>query len=295
MMTCSYGNAERLAPRPGYRDVLLQSAASLSSRFNEKNGVIKSWNRFTPWSDALTFSYPVIIDNMMNLEMLLYASKISGDAKYRNIAVKHADATLKNHFRENFSTHHVVLYDDESPTVIAKHTAQGFSDNSTWARGQAWAIYGFTMFYRETRDAKYLAAAAKAADFYLANLPEDKIPYWDFNAGQEGYTPGEKSHATKFQGKPKDASAGAIVCSALFELGELSGNSGYIQAAVEILHRLASPAYRATLGANANFLLMHSAGSIPHATEIDKPLVYADYYFLEALIRYRKLKTAKTE
>lgn len=289
MMYCSYGNAERLAPKPEYKKILTESAGSLATRFSEKTGVIKSWNSFRPWNDTTQYRYPVIIDNMMNLEMLFYASKVSGDKKYYNIAVKHADATLKNHFREDFSTCHVVAYDTVSPAVKSKSTAQGFSDNSTWARGQAWAIYGFTMVYRETKDPRYLNAAMKAVDFYLRNLPKDRVPLWDFNVGMAGYTPGNKSYAMEFREKLRDASAAAIVCSALFELAEFVNRKSYTDAAVKMLHSLASPAYRAALGTNANFLIMHCVGSIPHQSEIDKPLVYADYYFLEALCRYKKL------
>ncbi|MDU1903167.1 MAG: glycoside hydrolase family 88 protein [Dysgonomonas sp.] len=289
MMYCSYGNAERLAPKPGYKDILIQSAESLSSRFTENTQNIKSWNYRKAWNDTVEWFYPVIIDNMMNLEMLFYASKVSGNKKYYDVAVKHSDATLKNHFREDFSTYHVVDYDTITGKVLDQATCQGFSDNSTWARGQAWAAYGFTMVYRETKDVKYLDAAVKAMDFYLKNLPEDLVPLWDFNVGEAGYTPEGKSYAVEFQEKLKDASAAAIVCSALFELGEYVKDKGYTDKGIMMLESLASPAYRAKLGENANFILMHSVGSIPHINEIDKPLVYADYYFLEALVRYRNL------
>lgn len=292
MMFCSYGNAERLAPKPEYKDILIQSAKSLASRFNETTQTIKSWDYRKAWNDSTEWFYPVIIDNMMNLEMLFYASKISSDKTYYNIAVKHADSTLKNHFRENFSTYHVVDYDTLTGEVLDRATCQGFSDNSTWARGQAWAVYGYTMVYRETKDLKYLDAATKAADFYLKNLPEDLVPIWDFNVGETGYTPEGTSYAVGFQEKLKDASAAAIVCSALFELGELTNKQSYIDLAIKMLKSLSSPTYRAALGTNANFLLMHSVGSIPHKTEIDKPLVYADYYYLEALNRYKNLKNS---
>lgn len=291
MMYCSYGNAERLAPKSEYKDILIESANSLSSRFSEKTQVIKSWNRFKPnTNNPVAYDYPVIIDNMMNLEMLFYASKVSGDKKFYDIAVKHADMTRKNHFRDDFSTYHVVSYDTISPNVLSRNTAQGFSDNSTWSRGQAWAIYGFTMAYRETKEKRFLDVATKAADYYLKNLPEDLIPLWDFNVGMEGYIPGERSYAVEFQEKLRDASAGAIVCSALFELGELANNKAYTEKAIKMLHSLASPVYRAQLSTNADFLIMHCVGSIPHKSEIDKPLVYADYYFLEALVRYKNLK-----
>ncbi|MDR0331955.1 MAG: glycoside hydrolase family 88 protein [Dysgonamonadaceae bacterium] len=289
MMYCSYGNAIRLAPKPEYKDILIQSAGSLSTRFDERVGAIKSWNRFRPWGDTTVYHFPVIIDNMMNLEMLFYASRVTGNPQYYDISVKHSDATLKNQFREDFGTWHVVCYDPESPTVLGKFTSQGYSDNSTWARGQAWAIYGYTMTYRETGDKRYLDVATKAADFFLKHLPEDLIPVWDFNVGMEGFTPGERSNAVVFKEKLRDASAAAIVCSALFELGQLANNQSYIDTAIEMLRSLASPAYRAELGTNANFLLMHSVGALPQGYEIDTPLVYADYYFLEALVRYRNL------
>lgn len=290
MMYCSYGNAERLAPKPEYKDILVESAQSLSTRFSEKTKTIKSWNYRKSWDETYEMFYPVIIDNMMNLEMLFYASKITGDKKYYDIAVTHSESTLKNHFRDDFTTYHVVNYDTISGKVLNQATNQGFSDNSMWARGQAWAIYGFTMVYRETKDTKFLDAATKAAEVYLKNLPEDLVPYWDFNVGQEGYEALGKSHAVEFQGKDlRDASAAAIVCSALFELAEYANNPSYTEKAIKMLHNLASPAYRAPLGENADFLLMHSVGSIPHKSEIDKPLVYADYYFLEALVRYKNL------
>ena len=289
MMYCSYGNAERLASKPEYKDILIESANSLSTRFNDKINAIKSWNSFSTWDDSFKSSYPVIIDNMMNLEMLFYASRVTGDKRYYNIAVKHADTTIKNQFREDFTTYHVVSYDTISGEAVNKATAQGFSDNSTWARGQAWAIYGFTMVYRETNNKKYLDVATKAADIYLKNLQEDLVPVWDFNVGEEGYLPGNRSYAVDFHEKLRDASAAAIVCSALFELGEFTNNKSYTDTAVRMLHSLSSPAYRATLGSNANFILMHCVGSIPHKSEIDKPLVYADYYFLEALTRYKRL------
>ncbi len=290
MMYCSYGNAERLAPKPEYKDILIQSAQSLSSRYSDVTKCIKSWNYRKAWNDTTEWFYPVIIDNMMNLEMLFYASKVSGDKRYYDIAVSHANTTLKNHFRDDFSTYHVVDYDTITGVVKDQATCQGYSDNSTWSRGQAWAIYGYTMMFRETKDSSYLNAAIKATDFYLKNLPEDLVPLWDFNVGQEGYTPEGKSYAVEFKEKLRDASAAAIVCSGLFELGQLSNNKTYIDKAVKMLQSLASPNYRAALGSNGNFILMHSVGSIPHKNEIDVPLCYADYYFLEALVRYKNLK-----
>ncbi|MDL2320400.1 glycosyl hydrolase family 88, partial [Alistipes sp. OttesenSCG-928-B03] len=174
--------------------------------------------------------------------------------------------------------------------VEGRKTWQGYSDNSTWARGQAWAIYGFTMTYRETRDQRYLDAATRAADWYLERLPEDMIPFWDFNVEQEGFTPDYRSYAVEYTGADKkDASAAAIVCSALFELAELSGNAAYSEKALAMLESLASPAYRAPVGENGGFMIMHCTGGLPQHVEIDVPLVYADYYFMESLVRYNKL------
>lgn len=289
MMFCSYGNAYRLTGKPEYKDIIIKSAESLASRFSEKTQAIKSWDYAKAWNDTTEWFYPVIADNMMNLELLFAGSELSGDKRLYDIAVAHANTTLKDHLRDDFSSYHVVDYDAETGAVKDKATHQGYSDNSTWSRGQAWIIYGFTLMYRETNDPEYLDIAVKATDYYLKNLPGDLIPVWDFNAGQEGYNPEGKSYAVTYKEKKRDASAGAIVCSALFELGELSGNAGYIDKATKMLQALASPAYRAESGKNGNFILMHSVGSIPHNSEIDKPLVYADYYFLEALTRYKKL------
>lgn len=291
MMYCSYGNAYRLAPKEEYKDILIESAQSLCSRFNPVTQTIKSWNYRKAWDGQTEWFYPVIADNMMNLEMLFAAYRLSGRQEFYDVAVRHADATIKNHLREDFSSYHVVDYDTITGAVKAQATCQGYSDNSTWSRGQAWLIYGFTMMYRETKDRRYLDVAEKTADYYLANLPEDLVPYWDFNVGQEGYAPGPFSKAFHYREKHRDASAAAIVCSALFELAGHTGKEHYNQKAVAMLHSLASPAYRAEEGQNACFILEHSVGSIPHDSEIDKPLVYADYYFLEALLRYKRNTT----
>ncbi|MDR0938868.1 MAG: glycoside hydrolase family 88 protein [Mediterranea sp.] len=289
MMYCSYGNAERLAPDTTYNPILVRSAQSLATRFSPRTQTIKSWNRRKAWNDTTTWYYPVIIDNMMNLEMLFYASRVSGDKRYYDIARQHAETTMRNHFRKDFTTYHVVDYDTLSGRVLHRATCQGYSDNSTWARGQAWAIYGYTMTYRETRDPRFLRVAEKATAAYLRRLPSDLVPRWDFNAGMKGYRPEGSSYAVRFPGTElRDASAAAIVCSALFELGELTGKRRYTRLAIEMLHSLASPAYTARPGTNADFLLTHCVGSIPHENEIDKPLVYADYYYLEALCRYKR-------
>jgi unsaturated chondroitin disaccharide hydrolase len=290
MMYCSYGNAYRITKKEAYKDILLQSAKSLSTRFNPVTGTIKSWNTFASWHGEKKYNFPVIIDNMMNLELLFFASKISGDTSFRHVAVTHALNTMKNQIRPDFSSYHVVCYDTVSGKVLARETAQGYSDNSTWSRGQAWGIYGFTMAYRETRDPRFLKTAKGMADFYLNSktLPADGVPYWDFNAGQPGYTPGVNSHAKGFGLSNRDASAAAITASALFELANYPGTSSkrYRESAIKILRTLSGPEYLARENTNGNFLLKHSVGSIAHGFEIDSPLVYADYYYLEALKRY---------
>lgn len=289
VLYCSYGNALRLAPRPGYQEILITAARSLCTRFDEKVQAIRSWNYRQGW-DGSEWFYPVIIDNMMNLELLLYAYKATGDRTYYDVATAHANTTLKNHFRADGSSYHVVNYDPATGLVLHRATCQGYSDNSTWARGQAWAIYGYTMMYRETGIRTYLDAARKFTGYYLSRLPDDCVPWWDFDAGQDGYIPQGDSYALRSDKLVKDASAAAIVCSALFELGELANEKAYIQAAERMLRTLASPEYRAPESENGGFLLRHCTGSFPHRSEIDVPLVYADYYFLEALIRYKRYR-----
>lgn len=292
MMYCSYGNAYRLTGNSAYRDILVQGARSLSTRFNPVTRSIKSWNVFKSWHGQQVYNYPVIIDNLMNLELLFFATRVTGDTSFRHIAVSHAETAMYNQVRPDYSSYHVVCYDTTNGKVLARETAQGYADNSTWSRGQAWGVYGFTMIYRETGDPRFLKTAVGMADWFLENkhLPKDKVPYWDFNVGEDGYRPGARSNANNVKAKFRDASAAAIVSSALFELsGYVSKEKGnkYRSAAITMLHSLASPAYRSPEGRNGNFILMHSVGSIPHNTEIDVPLVYADYYFMEALQRYK--------
>ncbi|HET7896345.1 MAG TPA: glucuronyl hydrolase, partial [Flavisolibacter sp.] len=234
---------------------------------------------------------PVIIDNLMNLELLFLASKVTGDPVYKNVAIHHAETTMKKHIRADYSSYHVVDYDTLTGKVLAQQTCQGFADNSTWARGQAWGIYGYTMIYRETGDKRFLQTAQKMADWYMnnRNLPTDKIPYWDFNVGQKGYTAQWNYQPGKINYKVRDVSAAAIVSSALFELSGYLGSEGkkYRDFATSSLETLGTANYLASPGTNAFFLLKHAVGSFPHGAEIDVPIVYADYYYLEALLRSR--------
>lgn len=292
MMFCSFGNAERIAPKPEYKEILVTSAKSLSARFHPAVGCIKSWDRVKSLDGKTELRYPVIIDNMMNLELLFYASRVTGDPTFRDIALRHARTTMKNHVRPDFSSYHVVNYDSETGAVRSRETHQGFADNSTWARGQAWGIYGFTLVYRESKEKVFLETAAKMADFFLAHLPSDTIPDWDFNVNQPGYEPKWNYDPARFPGIPKDASAAAVAASALIELSGYVGSrqaKKYLKAAEDFLTALSSTKYKAAIGENGNFLLKHSTGNAPAYSEIDVPLTYADYYFMEAMKRYKAL------
>jgi unsaturated chondroitin disaccharide hydrolase len=280
MMYCSYGNLNRISPNEAYKKILVNAARSLASRFNPTVGCIRSWGR----SDDTTM-FRVIIDNMMNLELLFWAARETGDQSLYNIAVTHAETTMKNHFRPDYSSYHVVVYNPQTGAVMQKQTAQGAADSSAWARGQSWGLYGYTLLYRETKNRKYLAQAQHIADFILNNphLPADKIPYWDYDA------PG-------IPDTYRDASAAAVMASALIELSGYSNNrlaKQYLAVAETILRTLSSAAYKAKKGENGGFILKHSVAHFPKQTEVDSPLPYADYYYVEAMTRYKKKFNAK--
>ncbi|AHW60594.1 Rhamnogalacturonyl hydrolase YesR [Draconibacterium orientale] len=266
----SYGQGYRLTHNPEYRDVLVQSAQTLITRFNPTIGCIRSWDH-----NQDKWQFPVIIDNMMNLELLFWATHETGDSVFYNIAVSHALTTLENHFRDDYSCYHVVDYDSETGKAVAHATHQGFSDASAWSRGQAWALYGYTMVYRETENPVFLEQAKHIASYILShpNLPEDLIPYWDFDAPQ-------------IPNEPRDVSAAAIIASALLELKNYvpEEKNYYEEKALLILSNLTEK-YRSPKGRNYGFLLTHSTGSKPHDSEVNVPIVYADYYYLESLIR----------
>ncbi len=269
MIGCSYGNALRLSQDDSIKTVIINTAESLITRFDPTIGCIRSWE-FGDWN------YPVIIDNMMNLELLFRASELSGDTKYRDIAITHANTTMENHFRPDWTSYHVVSYNDDG-TVECRQTHQGKSDDSAWARGQAWGLYGYTMCYRKTGNAQYLALARNIADMIMSNvLTDDAVPLWDYSAPD-------------LQRTPRDASAGAITSSAMLELSTMvdPDQSGkYFAYGERILESLSSPRYLAKPGENMGFVLKHSVGDLPHGNQIDTPLNYADYYYLEALKRY---------
>lgn len=269
-MFCSYGNGYKLTNKKDYKTILIESAYTLSTRFNPEVACIKSWDWGTDRWD-----FPVIIDNMMNLDLLFWAFQETGDSLFYNISVSHADKTLQHHFREDYSSFHVVDYDPESGEVIKKLSHQGYSNSSAWARGQAWGLYGYTLCYRETEFDRYLEKAEQIADFILnhPNLPEDNIPYWDFDDPDIPNT-------------PRDVSAATVICSALYELSTFSDQnaSQYKDMADQIFEMLATEAY-SNINNESPFILDHSTGNKPANDEIDGPIIYADYYFVEAALR----------
>ena len=282
IINCSYGNGLRLANKAGYDTVMVNAAKSLCTRFRPNAGVIQSWNATgNSWQAKRGWMCPVIIDNMMNLELLLWSWHTSGDENLLKVAMSHADTTMKNHFREDHSSYHVVNYDPESGKVAFQGTFQGWHNGSSWARGQGWGLYGYTTLYRYTGERRYLDHAMAIADYILQHphLPKDGIPYWDLSLVADNAT-------------PRDASAAAVIASALVELScyvPESKAAGYLALAEKQLRSLASAKYTAREGSNGRMLLLHSTTSFPSGIEVDAPLSYADYYYLEALMRYKRL------
>ena len=289
MLYCSFGNALRLTgDSASYKEILSTGAASLATRFHEAPKTIRSWDGGKNW-DGQSWTYPVIIDNMMNLEFLTEVSKMTGDQRYRDIAVQHANTTMVNHYRKDYSSYHVVDYNPKDGSIISRKTAQGAFDESAWARGQSWGLYGYTMMYRETGDRRYLEHARHIAQFYLnhPNLPKDLIPYWDMD--QNKLTPDSKYYSQK---DLRDVSTASVTASALLELAQYTTGSEsqlYISKAEQMLRSLSAKPYKADFKEAGGYILKHSVGSIPHKTEVDVPLTYADYYYVEALVRYDRL------
>ncbi len=274
MIFCSFGNGYRLVETESYLPVIRTAAKSLSTRYKALAGIIDSWD-FAPYNNG----WEEIIDNMMNLELLFWVAANGGTATYHDMAVSHAEKAMANHFRPDSSTFHVVRYSSSTGAMTSQETRQGYSNSSCWARGQAWATYGFTLAYRFTGDERFLATARKAADYFISHLPEDRVPFWDFNA------PGIPADNV-----PRDASSSAIVASALLELATFTGaadSARYHDTAVSLIKALWSLKYRG-LTTQAS-ILNHSTGSKKEGHDVDMGIIYADYYFLEALLRYEKL------
>lgn len=278
-INCSYGNAYRITGDESYLPVMRAAAEKLSGRFSPVTGTIRSWD----WGD---WSYPVIIDNMMNLELLMKAAELFGDVSFSKVAVSHANTTMANHFRSDHSSWHLVDYDERTGKVLGRQTVQGYSDESVWTRGQAWGLYGYTAMYRFTHDKAYLDLATDIAELLIAALPFDGIPYWDNSVPQDGE-----------EFVLRDVSAAAIMSSALLELsGYVSPaeSARYVAVAERQIRTMASDGYLAKEGENSGFLLMHGVGHVPNNSEVDAPLTYADYYFIEALVRFSRLDDSAT-
>lgn len=272
MMYCSYGNQYRLTRNDSIPAVLINTAENLISRYNDNIKAIRSWD-FGPWN------YPVIIDNMMNLELLFWASKYTHNPKYREVAIKHANTTLSHHFREDMSSYHVISYNNDG-SIESKGTYQGYDNESSWARGQAWGFYGMVVAYRETKDEKYLEVAQQIAGLImeLPTMPEDKIPYWDYQA-------------PNIPDAPRDVSAAMVTAAALLELSTMvKDGKPYFGYAECVLKNVSGKPYFAEENTNCGFLLKHSVGHLPANSEIDTPIVYADYYYLESIKRYLDIK-----
>lgn len=271
---CSYGNAYRLTGNEEYLHVIHEGAEILARRFNPVTGCIRSWD-----FSRDRWKFPVIIDNMMNLELLMWVGNHFNDPYLKTVAITHANTTMRNHFRTDYGSFHLVDYDPATGKALKKQTVQGFADGSKWARGQAWALYGYTMMFRTAGAQCYLEQARSIADMLIPLLPDDGVPYWDFDSPLR---PDDL----------RDASAAAIMASALVELSGYvpEKRDEYLAVAERQLRTLASPEYMAEAGTNGNFILKHSVGSKPGNSEVDVPLTYADYYFIEALVRMSRIE-----
>ncbi len=267
MMFNSFGNGYKHNHSDDYKKIIIQSAKSLATRYNDNTKCIQSWNG----------DFQVIIDNMMNLDILFWAAKNGGGKALYNIAVTHANTTIKNHIRDDYSTFHVIVFDTVTGDVIQRKTHQGYADNSTWARGQAWGVYGFTVCFRETRDSTYLEAAINLADYFINALPDDFIPFWDLNLPDD------------YDRKFKDTSAASIFVSGLLELRKYVQNTDrYDEVALNILTNLITKYL--TKGTNSSGILLHSAYNVNSENKYDwdASTIWGDYYFLEALKRYQE-------
>ncbi|MFR9672742.1 MAG: glycosyl hydrolase family 88, partial [Rikenellaceae bacterium] len=278
-VNCSSGNGYRLTGEQRYQEALENGAKSLATRFSPIVGCTRSWSG-KPWN------YPVIIDNMMNLELLCVGAVLSEDRETLDMAISHADRSMKELYRADYSCFHVADFNPETGDLIKAVTHQGYADSSAWARGQAWGLYGYTMLYRFTNDKRYLDQAQNVAHFLIdhPNMPEDMVPYWDFDA-------------PNIPEASRDASAAAIMASALVELSTFvdsaSSKKFYDVAEKQVLSLSKAPYRSAKVGDNCGFILTNSVGFMAKNSEVDTPLTYADYYFVEAMMRIKKLATGE--
>ena len=278
LMFCSYGKGYEVNHSPEYKKIILASADSLATLFNPIVGTILSWPRMV---EREHWPHNTIIDNMMNLDLMFWASKNGGNKLLYDLAVTHAKTTMKNHFRPDGSCYHVAVYDTINGDLIKGVTHQGYADNSMWARGQAWAIYGYTMVYRYTKNKMFLDFAQKVTDIYIKRLKEtsdDMIPLWDM----------DDPRGVKLA--PKDVSAACIVADALLELQQYVDKEKcdeYSLFALQSLAQLSTDKYQS--GKKNVAFLMHSTGHHPAKSEIDASIIYADYYYMEALVKVKML------
>ena len=278
LMFCSYGKGYEVNHSQEYKNVILASADSLATLFNPIVGTILSWPREVK---PRNWPHNTIMDNMMNLDMMFWAAKNGGNKLLYDLAVTHAKTTMQNHFRPDGSCYHVAVYDTINGNLIKGVTHQGYADNSMWARGQSWAIYGYTMVYRYTHNKMFLDFAQKVTDIYIKRLKEtsdDLIPLWDMDDPRG------------VKGAPRDVSASCVVADALLELQQyVGGEKGeeYKQFAIQSLAQLSTDKYQS--GKKNVAFLMHSTGHHPAGSEIDASIIYADYYYLEALNRMKDM------
>jgi len=260
----SYGSGFLLTDNLSYSRTILRGAQTLATRFDPDISAIKSWD----WIG----NFPVIIDNLMNLEILFWAARESGNNELYNIALAHAETSLEHHIRDDGSSYHIVDF-DENGDVIWKDTRQGYGPESVWARGQAWAIYGFSMIYRYTGEQKFLDASEKASAWFIDNLSDDFVPIYDFLEPVPSV-------------QTKDASAAAIAASGFLELYTVTGKNIYFNTAVNILNSLSTESY-STLADSQNSVLKRST---LHRGKGRLGTSYADYYYLEAIVRYLNIR-----
>ncbi|MCM3781375.1 glycoside hydrolase family 88 protein [Neobacillus mesonae] len=251
----------------------MKAANFLAARFNLKGRYIRAWN---PWQEGERNEGIAIIDCCMNTPLLFWASRISGDPRYAHIAKAHMDTVLRQFIREDGSVYHIINFDAETGNRIEGLGGQGYAPESAWSRGSAWAIYGLTLAYHHTGQRAYLTAAHRTANFFLSHLAEDQVPAWDFRAPEPLQ-------------KLKDSSASSCAASGLILLGKKTGGleGEFYQKRGEQMLKSLYESYGAWNNINEEGLILHGTSNYPQGTNIDVPLIYGDYFFVEGLARLR--------
>lgn len=271
---CTFANGLRLGNNSeydDYKDIILTAASSLSKRYNRKIKCLSSnWDML-----EIENSFPVVIDIMANLNILFWAAENGGTKYYKDYALNHARKTYRDFVRSDGGTYHIVRYNKENAEIINKGTLQGDGDETTWSRGHAWMVYGLVETYAYTGEKDILNMAIKMSDYFIEHLPDDQVSIWDFQS-EIDY---------------RDVSASSIVTSALFRLAnQVEGKDlkeKYSAQAAGMLTSLCKPPYFIE-NINSNCILDHSVQYLPINSNVDVPAIFADYYFLEALVRYKK-------